>query len=268
MEKAHYTEEQLESLIRESADAETDPHLRTCPMCRSKHQFLSQFHRALKDELAKPVDPKIERLAQRGRSNIIQLSPYQAKPDVSQLGVGERTLVLAAQHVEKEKGRYAAAVTFASEPTKTLVRVVLDRLENTYRLFILSEKVEHMRHVLITVKTADGPPLWLVTDAGGVCSLSATETRDWKRTLVLLYTPVATLPMGSPGDTKDLNASVDIFQDEGGKKSLILTSESRHIVGHALFVFDDGSFELRDVVEDQPISLSVEKKVKEIRLFN
>jgi hypothetical protein len=262
----HYTEEQLEALIRRPSAAEADDHLRVCPMCKSKHEFLMQFHEAFAEELVKPVDARIERLAQQRSANIIELKPYQASVDISQIGIGEKTLLLAAQHIEEDTARYVAVGTFASLEAKTLVRVVHDRMQGTYRIFVLAQDLDHMRHVLVVIRRTDGQTTRLVTDASGMSVLNVTDAPDWKNCLVLVYTPVASFKIDEQTNLKDINSGLIDCHEEGDTVVLSLTSEARGTINHVVFVRAKGKVELRTVVQGEP--QSIDGPITEIRIFN
>lgn len=183
MKKRHYTESELEGLVEKQGSG--DAHLAECPLCREKLDFLARFHEAISKVSQEPQDPRVEALVQRlsGR-NVIRLHSFVSQPDLSQLGVRSDVVVLAAQGGAEGAGRFVTVGSFAGEREHVLLRVVHDRDNHRYSLYLLTKKPEAARHARLIITVQGGVLREEVTDASGVAILEEDPSINWREAVV------------------------------------------------------------------------------------
>lgn len=267
----HYTEQELEGIAR-TPTAKPGSHLASCNLCRQKFEFFSRFYREYEQELAQPVAPHVQKLADTlGFERTLILHPFRAQVDIRSLGAGKTMLQLAAQTTSHESLYQMSVATFAIESARVLARVVKDRASNKFRIYILAEDPEMSRHVLVGVKTKDGEPVLIPTNAAGIALLPSTEPRDWTLSTVVVVTPVASfhLPDGLTGKPtlvrEGLSVSTKTAKD---LVSIGISSSPDDPVGRVMAVLENGSAVIKQC-EEHRVSFSPDeaKRMRELRLF-
>ncbi len=267
----HYTEQELAGIAR-TLNAKPDSHLTSCDLCRQKFEFFSRFYREFEQELALPVDQAIQKLADTlGFDRTLILHPFRAQVDIRSLGTGKTMLQLAAQTTSRESIYQMSVGTFAIESARVLARVVKDRASNKFRIFILAEDPEMSRHVLVGVKTKDGEPVLIPTNAVGIALLPSTEPRDWTLSTVVVVTPVASfhLPDGLTGKPALVREGLKVSQKAAKDlMNIEISSSPDDPVGRVMGVLGNGSTIVKEC-EDHRVSFALDeaKAIRELRLF-
>ncbi|MBI5216450.1 MAG: hypothetical protein HY960_11925 [Ignavibacteriae bacterium] len=272
MTENHLTELELDRLARDSArlNESEKNHLDLCNSCKEKLKFLQQYYSTLEGEMVKPISERVETLSRKiTRSNIIELSLYQPQIDLNKLTGTDNTIVLAAQHVAEETGRFVTVATFASEPSKTLVRIVKDRFEQQYRFHVLAENPLLSQLVLLGIVDESGRSFFLPTNKQGVSSFPSLEIIEWKRSGVTLHLPSAILTVEDDKEyITDGNFSLLLHPEPDTFKATITSTTNEHI-RYALILFDDESTLVKEVHSHQiAIPLTANQTITEIRLFS
>ncbi len=268
----HLSELQIDQLARDSSQSAINEksHLDSCAGCREKLEFLRTYYHSLENELANPISERVEKLSWKlSKANIIQFTLYQPHVDVNKLTGKENTIVLAAQHIAEDTSRFVTVATFASEPTRTLVRVVEDRFENKYRIHVLAENPILSQFVLVGIVDDSGRSSFLPTNEQGIASLSSNDSIEWKHSGVTVHLPSAILPFDEGvGRITDGDFSLILHRESNMFKATISSSTNEH-VRFSLFLFKDDSTLVKEVHSHQiTVPLSSNQPISEIRLFS
>jgi hypothetical protein len=278
MNRQHYTEIEIEKLTSDTTEGKsqdisnTDEHLKTCLSCKQKYEFFQKFYTNLKDELNKPVDDRVTELINSlSSSNIIYLKPYSAQPDFSKLGVGVNSYVLAAQSMNEEIVRYKSTATFAAEHENTLVKIIDDKTEKIYQLFVLSENDKHRNNVLVGIAEPDKDKLLFPTNNNGIVHFPYSSPIDWKNTTLILMTPSEIVSFEDlEKRSGEMLKGIIKFDLKKVDENLVLsfTQGSRVIPHHILAVHEDKSHICKRV-ENQTVTIPTnsDNKIVEISFF-
>lgn len=187
----HYREEEITLLVTRADLAEQDEHLKGCPICRARFDFLQQVHGAFVRESANPPDPRI--VAAVGADTTpheIHLRLFSPAAELTGFGEDNQIVLLAAQdNYRGEETRVAVAV-FASETDGTILRVV-EEGDGIYQLFLLADDEQKRNLVLLGIVTPAGDRALLATDEHGTASCRTREKIAWAEASVVLYLPLA-----------------------------------------------------------------------------
>ena len=177
--------------LSEAEEKAVKAHLETCAACRETADYLRSFHRDLK-ELQYAEPPRISKLVRSlfPVPNVILLHPFQHEPGVGTLDT-KYTTVLAAMTQDTLEQRFETVATLVSEKENALVRIMHDREENTYKLYVRAEDARKRDHVIVSFPELSTD---LVTDQHGQDSFRLPESshvRNWNSMNAMLHTVVA-----------------------------------------------------------------------------
>ncbi|MBI3194480.1 MAG: hypothetical protein HYZ34_08460 [Ignavibacteriae bacterium] len=272
MTNNHLTELELDRIARDSARLSVSEknHVDLCDICKEKLEFLQQYYLTLEGEMLKPISERVETLSRKiTRSNIIEFKLYQPQIDLNKLTRTDNTIVLAAQHVAEDTSRFVNVATFASEQTKTLVRVVEDRVEQKYSLHLLAENPILSQFVLVGIVDDSGRSFFVPTNEQGIASLSSQEIIEWKRSGVTVHLPSAILTVEDGKERiTDGNFSL-VSHPEPNTFKATISSTTDEQIRFALILFDDESTIVKEIHAHQlAVPLTPNQTITEIRLFN
>lgn len=154
-------------------------HLKDCPQCRSVHDFLKDFHARLLE--ASRAEGNMDESGSRANSSFgrpVVLHPIRDVPDIA-LEPGARITVLAAETSPANAHRFTTKAALVSEKDKLLLRIVHDRVENRYRMYLIAEDAARTRGTRVSIPALG---VDLTTNEHGVAEfvLSASrEEPDW-----------------------------------------------------------------------------------------
>ena len=250
MDHEHYSEELIEAMA--SAGTPPDDHLRQCPRCAGRYDFLLRFHEHLRIAVQEPAIKKIADMASNGPAPpIIQLRPHGWRPSPSNLGISETTIVLAAQSaIGADVERFMEEETFISEEHGVVVRVLIDRQSNRNILYLLIPEDSMRKHALISLSLDDGSTHALVTDAAGTTSIPKVSSESWHSALLALHLPVARFTNVNEGGPTLESGGVSLaLADEGDLIRCRITTASAVHIRHAILLLRDHTTVLRGVDE-------------------
>ena len=179
----HLSEESIERYLLEP-DRLSSPeleraytHLKDCPRCRAIHGFLKDFYARLNESsVAEEVTPEHQ---QTDFAHPVILRPMKDIPEFI-LGPEARITVLAAESVTANTQRFDTKAALVSEQDKVLMRIVHDRLENRYRMYLIAEDMERIKIAKVSIPALG---VDLTTNEHGVAEFVLAPTReepDWK----------------------------------------------------------------------------------------
>lgn len=125
-------------------------HLEACPVCAGTLEFLRSFYeeyRSTRDVTSKGIDRLMPLLFPS--DNIIPLHPFHYTPGPRQ--DDRYTTVLAAMTNEKGGQRFHTVATLTSESQGTVVRMVYDRSEESFKLYVHSDDPQKREYAIISV---------------------------------------------------------------------------------------------------------------------
>jgi hypothetical protein len=183
MKRRHYTETEIERLIAQP-DA-VDLHLSECDSCRDRFTFLRRLRREYEATSHEPGDSRIDKLVARlsGRT-IYHLHPCTIQPDMNSVGTRSGVVVLAAQDASRATGRYEPMGTFVEKDERILVRVIHDKQEHRYALYLMTEKPETGQSAHLIVSTHSGPVQETVTAEDGTAFLEDSPPINWNDAVI------------------------------------------------------------------------------------
>ena len=273
MPEKHLPEGVLEKIARDPDAPHGYSHLAGCAVCRQKLEFFIRFQAAFGEEVRKPVDPAVERIARgEGVPAVIVLRYTKILPDTSSLGIEKRILVLAAQGPPEEPARYLGAATFVSEPTKTLVRVVKDNDTGAYSLHVLTDFTDRRKHVILGIGRENEQPIFAVTDGKGIARIETSASIEWNSVLILLFPPIASVMVDRLWETPQrflLQGLACEMKIENGVLNLRLNAPEGRRVHHVVAVYDSGRSELQSVNDGcAAFPVGQPERIAEIKFFS
>lgn len=176
--------------VEESLRVEVEAHLNHCAACTKIFEFLKSFYSELEEYQDVDAD-MVERIIQNEprSSNVIELHPF--KPQLGLEAVNSQYLtVLAAMSNQPAQQRYQTVSTLASEKDKALVRIMYDRTEVRYHLYVNTKDPRQCRHAIISFPALSTD---FVTDGDGKVSFPAAQQmreKDWSSTECVLLTAI------------------------------------------------------------------------------
>ncbi len=202
---------------------------------------------------------------------VLILPPFQHAADVPLPGERPGGFVLAAQTDPAEDARFTNVATFAVGSAHVLARIMKDRRENSYRLYILSDDPELSRHVLVGVGGAPKDSPLVETDATGMALLKLEEHRDWSTSYVVVITPAVSFRLVEqlhPGSCLSHDHVVVTASGENSNLTLSIQEAGPEKIGHALAILDDGRTFLRNVINNAfSLPVYAAMRMTELRLF-
>lgn len=144
------TPERLSAVRR----TELEGHISSCSSCNDIVLLLQSFHRELTagDTSRRKAELLLDRLFQH--PNVIHLRAYRYTPDPSQFGRNVMT-VLAAKSEGGPQYRYSSICTLVSHDEQTVVRILKDNDNNSYKAFLISKEGEQPTVALIRFPALD-----------------------------------------------------------------------------------------------------------------
>lgn len=273
MEGQHYSEQQLDAFARSGPDGNAAAHLLHCERCRKIFEFLRSYYAEADQTFRGPLTRQAEDFVPQERSTrIIVLHPFAAQPDTTAIGVSQRTIVLAAQSgQEAPEVHEIEELTYAAQPEGILVRVIRNNVSKHWTLYVLAEKEEHRRHVLLVVSSEKGTDQCALTDAEGIASLTATVSVPSQDLVLTLRLPDKIMTIDGALDGAMIVSDNDVsavIQTRPDLVSVALQNERAPRFAKAAIVFSDGSSSLQDVAFEQfSVQTQSPAHVAELRLF-
>jgi len=225
----HCDEQLLERFLLDSSKlddvvrGDIQSHLEVCAVCAGTLEFLRSFYeeyRSTGDLATKGIDRLMVGLFPSGY--IIPLHPFLYTPGPQQPD-DRYTTVLAAMTDEKGGQRFHTVATLTSESQGTVVRMVYDRSEESFKLYVHSDDPQKREYAIISVPEIGAD---FVTDKKGQVTFR-TADKSLQRGLGslsgVLLTVVTTLSVAA-ADFKQAQPSDDLAVTQtDGKHSVRLT---------------------------------------------
>lgn len=188
----HLTEEAIERYLLEPDRFEAPElervyaHLKVCSRCRSVHDFLKDFYARLGESESVQHEGAEDHLnKKKPLPEPTILHPMRDIPEFA-LSPGTRITVLAAETSSHSSHRFSTKAALVSEKEKILMRIVHDRLENRYRMYLIAEDVERIRNTKVSIPALG---IDLTTNEHGVADFALEPSReepDWKNIQAVL----------------------------------------------------------------------------------
>jgi hypothetical protein len=181
----HFSEDELAAMAitrvqGEGVKSPEGDHLRTCPMCSEKLDFFLQFYTCLGDELQQRHGASASPL--RESSDIEVVIPFSVFQPFAHSGAeqfGDSELILAAKEMSNSSDRYKTVATFSCPNPPAVLRVLEDRHEHHYKIFVLSELSEVRSRVKVAITDDGGRAFAATTNEAGMAFITVPEGFDW-----------------------------------------------------------------------------------------
>ncbi|HTX98537.1 MAG TPA: hypothetical protein VMG09_00815 [Bacteroidota bacterium] len=200
----HLTEDELALLAIVSAAHDggrsvDHPHIRRCALCREKLGFYVAFYANLAVELSKKeTGARSYHEAPGAAVNVVRFSPWESEHPTARTEPVDSELILAAKTMTDRTDRYRTVATFSSSNPPAILRVLEDRKEQVYRVFVLSQEPTIRDRVNIVIADEVGNAVTARTDPHGVALLTVPENFDWTHSHIAVVSPASD---GSPSPT-------------------------------------------------------------------
>ncbi len=184
----HFSEDELGSLAialleaQDKSEAENE-HLRLCRMCSNKLDFFYQLYSNLTDELRQRIEAHITPSLDRGgNGGVIPLLrfPHVLPPQQDSM------LILAAKERPRDSNRYTTLASFSSVNPPAVLRVLEDRQDHHWKIFILTDLPEMRDHVRVSLTDDGGSSIVLTTNEDGLAKVPIPEGFDWAHSHVAI----------------------------------------------------------------------------------
>lgn len=188
----HLSEEVIEKYLLEP-DRMSPPdlekvyaHLKDCVRCRSLYDFLMEFHGQLAE--ASPVEGQgAGTTGEWSFRKPVVLYPIQNAAEFTpELGPG--ITVLAAETSPANALRFTAKAALISEKEKLLLRIVHDRMENRYRMYLIAEDADRTRNTRVSIPALG---VDLTTNEQGMAEFvlaPSSKEPDWEAVQAIVAT--------------------------------------------------------------------------------
>ena len=177
----HLAEESIERYLLEPdrfSDAELYvmyTHLKECPRCRSIRDFLEDFYARLEEASSREAGGAVPASPEKTNfAHPVILRPMKDVPEF-RLGPEARITVLAAESVVANTHRFTTMAALVSEREKVVMRIIHDRLENRYRMYLIAEDTERVKHTKVSIPALG---IDLVTDEHGIAEFVLAPSRE------------------------------------------------------------------------------------------
>jgi hypothetical protein len=181
----HLSEETIERYLLEPnrlASLELEDiyaHLKDCPRCRSVHDFLKDFHARLSAPETSMVEfPTVRSDQKKPFAKPIILNPMKEIPDFIP-GPEARVTVLAAETTTASTHRFITKAALVSEKDKLLLRIIQDRQDNRYRVYLIADNEDRVRNAKVSIPALG---VDLETNEHGIAEFvlaASQEEPDW-----------------------------------------------------------------------------------------
>jgi hypothetical protein len=180
-----------ESVIAQQArsNSEPDTHLNACARCREIFDFYRSY---FAEEAAVNDKPIMEHDRDRVRNilspGVFQFVPYRTYLNVNTPHIRSNPYVLAARDDSDHASRFQTVASFASDPIKTVIRILRDTKTGLNSVHVLSDDRLYFCRVEVAVTDQEGHVMHIRTDDDGVGVFDETASIDWKTARLLLLT--------------------------------------------------------------------------------
>ena len=258
MRHKHLTEEQLEKIALQFNNTNNEEidntGLQSCDYCKNRLQLLIDFYNQLDENISEPAFGKVDKLAKSlSDTNRISLEYFRASVD-SSLPEEKRMIVLAAAHRQDDNSRFATIGTYASEPDQILIRVLEDRSEKTFNIFILSENQQYSCNIILLVTDINDMIHSIAANAEGTAMLSGDVEIDWKNTKIIILIPLGETNFkkikGTGEEFPEKKFRVKLSSQEG---STVLEINSSHSLNRALLIYTNREPVIKNLISGKLI---------------
>ena len=184
----HVAEDSLVSLAiarlgGEATSGAVEEHLRTCRVCSERLEFFLQFYTLFASEL--------EQRRQAASVTVIPFSMFQPYPHPGSERFGDTELILAAKEMSNADDRFVTVATFSSANPPAVLRVLEDRQEHRFKIFILSDIPEIRNHVRVALADDNGRTFTATTNEEGMAFVAVPVGFDWAHSHVAVSATIA-----------------------------------------------------------------------------
>jgi hypothetical protein len=186
-----FTIHPTETVIARQArsNIEPDAHLNACARCRAIFDFYRSY---FAEEVAARDKPMTEHDCDRVRNilspGVFQFVPYRTYLNVTTPHITSNPYLLAARDGSDHYSRFQTVASFASDPIKTVIRVLRDTKTGLNSVHVLSDDRLYFCRVEVAVSDQAGHVMHVRTDDDGVGVFDETASIDWKTARLLLLT--------------------------------------------------------------------------------